>query len=60
MNHREHKTESVKMLQAFILYTEEGIKAVKSMFPQYLDFVDQHKQKSVKEVKNELMNSVHA
>ena len=44
----------MKMLQAFKLFQEKGMKVVESTFPEYRKFVADRKQKSLREVKNEL------
>ncbi len=48
------KAEYMKMLQAFKLFQEKGMKVVESTFPEYRKFVADRKQKSLREVKNEL------
>jgi hypothetical protein len=39
------------MLNAFVLFRAEGMMAVKDMFPEYQDFVEEHKESSVRQVK---------
>jgi len=50
--------ESARMLNAFVLFSEQGLKAVETTYPEYKQFVLAHKERSVREVKNELFNAV--
>lgn len=49
--------EATRMLNAFVLFREEGMKAVLDTFPEYKDFVEEHKEWSVRQVKNTLFPS---
>jgi hypothetical protein len=40
------------MMNAFVLFHEEGMKAVLATYPEYKDFVDEHKECSVRQVRN--------
>lgn len=46
--------EATRMLNAFVLFREEGMQAVVDTFPEYKDFVAEHKEWSVRQVKNVL------
>ncbi|MBS1665519.1 MAG: hypothetical protein JST68_31045 [Bacteroidetes bacterium] len=50
----------VERLAAFSLFLEEGMDAVKRMYPQHLSFVESHIGKSQAEVKKELLQSLPA
>ena len=50
------KKGSLEQLAAFSLFLEEGMDAVKRMYPEYVTFVESHIGKSEKEVKNELLH----
>lgn len=56
------RIEATKKLLAFSLFREKGMNAVKSMYPDQLEFVEANKEKSVRQVKNDLFGSekVHA
>lgn len=45
------------MLNAFVLFREAGLQAVLDTFPEYRDFVVDHKEWSVRQVKNVLFPS---
>ena len=45
------------MLNAFVLFQEGGMQAVADTFPEYKDFVAEHKEWSVRQVKNALLPS---
>lgn len=48
----KHTTlEASRMLNAFVLFREEGMGAVQDTFPEYRDFVEQYKEHSVRQVK---------
>jgi hypothetical protein len=49
--------EATRMLNAFVLFREEGMQAVVDTFPEYKDFVAEHKEWSVRQVKNALFPS---
>jgi hypothetical protein len=42
-------------LQAFIIYKERGIEAVRNVYPDYMEFVYENKDKSYQEVKSTLI-----
>lgn len=44
--------EASRMLNAFVLFREEGMQAVLDTFPEYKKFVANHKESSVRQVKN--------
>jgi hypothetical protein len=46
--------EATRMLNAFVLFREDGMQAVLDTFPEYKDFVTEHKEWSVRQVKNVL------
>jgi hypothetical protein len=46
--------EATRMLNAFVLFREEGMQAVADTYPEYKDFVVEHKECSVRQVKNSL------
>ena len=50
--------ESARMLNAFVLFREQGLKAVETTYPEYKQFVVEHSDRSVREVKNELFDVV--
>lgn len=53
-----HSTlEAKRMLNAFVLFREEGMAAVKDTYPEYSDFVEQHKELSVRQIKKLLFPS---
>jgi hypothetical protein len=53
--------EKAEMLEAFSLFHERGLKAVKSMFPRHLQFVEEHQTWTKRDVKNLLFPSgIHA
>lgn len=41
-------------LQAFSIFLDEGIETVKTVYPEYVDFVLQHKDKTFEQVEKEL------
>ena len=43
------------MLNAFSLFRKEGMRAVKDTYPEYQEFVEEHKESSVRQVKNLLL-----
>jgi hypothetical protein len=48
----KHTTlEASRLLNAFVLFREEGMDAVQDTFPEYRDFVEQYKEYSVRQVK---------
>jgi hypothetical protein len=49
--------EATRMLNAFVLFRKEGMQAVLDTFPEYIDFVAEHKEWSVRQVKNVLFPS---
>jgi hypothetical protein len=49
--------KATRMLNAFVLFREEGMQAVLDTFPEYKDFVVDHKEWSVRQVKNVLFPS---
>jgi hypothetical protein len=49
--------EATRMLNAFVLFREAGLQAVLDTFPEYRDFVVDHKEWSVRQVKNVLFPS---
>jgi hypothetical protein len=53
-NHSYTTLEASRMLNAFVLFQEEGMQAVVNTFPEYKDFVSEHKEWSVRQVKNVL------
>ena len=58
LSHTKHTTlESTRMLNAFVLFRAEGMSAVRDMYPEYRDFVEQHKENSVRQVKKLLFPS---
>ena len=50
-------SESSRMLNAFVLFQEEGMQAVLDTFPEYKDFVADHIEWTVRQVKNILFPS---
>ena len=46
--------EATGMLNAFVLFGEEGMEAAMDTFPEYKDFVTEHQEWSVRQVKNEI------
>ncbi len=52
-----NKKSSLEQLAAFSLFLEEGIDAVKRMYPQHVPFVQSHTGKSQAEVKKELLHT---
>jgi hypothetical protein len=44
--------EAIRKLNAFVLFREEGMLAMLDAFPEYKDFVVDHKEWSVRQVKN--------
>jgi hypothetical protein len=44
--------EAARKLNAFVLFREEGMHALLNTFPAYEDFVVDHKEWSVRQVKN--------
>ncbi len=50
----------MEQLQAFVLFRNEGMTAVERMFPQHKSFVEANKDKHYQEVKQDLMNALHA
>ena len=51
-----NKKDSLERLAAFSLFLEEGMDAVKRMYPQHVSFVESHIGKSQAEVKKELLH----
>ena len=51
------KKRSLEQLAAFSLFLEEGMDAVKRMYPQHIAFVESHLGKSQAEVKKELLHT---
>ena len=49
-----------EMLLAFVLFTEKGIEAVEKMYPNQVEFVLENKDKSITEVKHQLLHLTHA
>lgn len=49
--------EASRMLSAFVLFREEGMEALLDTFPEYKDFVQEHKECSVRQVKHVLFPS---
>jgi len=47
-------TENMRKMNAFALYLEKGESNVKSMFPEYLTFVQKNKGKTKEQVSREL------
>ena len=47
----------MERMAAFVLYLEEGIAAVKRMYPRHVSFVQARKGKSQAEVKKELLQA---
>lgn len=45
----------MERMAAFVLYLEEGMDAVKRMYPRHVAFVKERKGKSQAQVKKELM-----
>ncbi len=43
-----------KVLQAFMLYFEEGLESVKRIYPEYYSFVEENKHKTYRQIKKEL------
>ncbi len=43
-----------RMLNAFVLFREKGMEAVEQTFPEYKNFVEENKEKSVRQVKQQL------
>ena len=54
VKHSHTTLEATRMLNAFVLFREEGMQAVVDTFPEYKDFVSEHKEWSVRQVKNVL------
>jgi hypothetical protein len=52
-----NKKLSMERMAAFVLYLEEGMAAVKRMYPVHVAFVKERKGKSQAEVKKELMHA---
>jgi len=50
-----NKKVAMEMLAAFSLYLDEGMAAVKRMYPQHVAFVRHHSHKTRSEVKKELL-----
>ena len=55
VKHTYTALEATRMLNAFVLFQEEGMQAVADTFPEYKDFVAEHKEWSVRQVKNVLL-----
>ena len=51
------KKGSVELLAAFSLFLEEGMDAVKRMYPQHVPFVQSHIGKTQAQVKKELLHT---
>lgn len=49
------KAAIMEVLAAFSLFTDEGITAVKKMYPQHVKFVREHANKTQTEVKKALL-----
>jgi hypothetical protein len=52
VRHTYTTVEANRMMNAFVLFHEEGMKAVLATYPEYKDFVDEHKECSVRQVRN--------
>jgi hypothetical protein len=50
-----NKAVIMEMMAAFTLYKDEGMPAVKRMYPQHAAFVHEHAGKTITEVKRELL-----
>lgn len=50
------KKKFLEQMAAFALFLDEGMDAVKRMYPQHVSFVQSHKGKSQAEVKKELLH----
>jgi hypothetical protein len=50
-----NKAVVMEMMAAFALYVDEGMAAVKRMYPQHVEFVHHHVGKTITEVKRELL-----
>lgn len=55
-----NKKGSLEQLAAFSLFLDEGMDAVKRMYPQHVAFVQSHAGKSQAEVKKELLHTQKA
>ena len=51
----KHKEVVMEMMAAFSLYLDEGMAAVKRMYPQHVDFVRQNSGKTITQVKREFL-----
>ena len=60
MNRKNRDYSRSEKLQAFLLYQERGIEAVKNRYPQHLHFVEQNAHKSYSDVKDQLLGLVLA
>ena len=49
-----NKQVPMQMLQAFALFQKDGVKAVEQTYPEYLQFVLDHKANTYREVRQEL------
>jgi len=47
----------MERMAAFTLYLENGMEAVRRMYPQHVSFVKSHRGKSQAEVKKELLQT---
>jgi hypothetical protein len=57
VRHTHTTLEAARMLNAFVLFREQGMQAVVETFPEYKDFVFERKEWSVRQVKNALFPS---
>lgn len=51
-----NKAVIMEMMAAFSLYLDEGMAAVERMYPQHVDFVRRHSDKTKAEIKRELLH----
>ncbi|HEY4208102.1 MAG TPA: hypothetical protein VGM31_14860 [Puia sp.] len=55
-----NKAVVMEKMAAFSLYLDEGMAAVKRMYPQYVDFVRHNSNKTRTQVKQELLHTLPA
>ena len=55
VGHTYSTMEATRMLNAFSLFRKEGMRAVVNTYPEYKEFVEEHKESSVRQVKNLLL-----
>lgn len=55
VGHTYSTMEATRMLNAFSLFRKEGMGAVVNTYPEYQEFVEEHKESSVRQVKNLLL-----